>query len=80
MKIGEWYVQRFSDQEMFFQARDHQKNGGMAGIFYTIDMMRPRAKAKPKKGSVSAHEVRHLGRALWRWIPPMDVPFDRFAL
>ncbi len=79
MKIGEWYVQHFSDQEVYFQARAEQKNGGMAGVHYTVDLMRPRAKAKPKKSSVSAHEVRHIGRALWRWIPASDVPFARFA-
>jgi hypothetical protein len=78
MKIGEWYVQRFSDQHLYFQALAPQKNGGMAGVAYTVDLTRPRAKAKPKKSSVSAHEVRHLGQALWRWISVADIPFDRF--
>lgn len=84
MKIGQWYVQRFSDQELFFQARAYQKNGGMAGVLYTVDLLRPRAKAKPKKSSVWAHEIRAISQqsphALWRWIDVASVPFDRFAI
>jgi len=83
MKIGEWYVQRFSDQELYFQPLAEQKNGGMSGVLYTVDLLRPRAKANPKKSSVWASEIRltHQGSsgALWRWISSSSVPHHRFA-
>jgi hypothetical protein len=52
MYTGKWYVQKFSDEVLYFYAQAVQKNGGTAGILVTVDLTRPRAAPKAKKSSV----------------------------
>ena len=79
MKIGNWYRIAFSNgDELFFRATAEQKNGGLAGVSYMLYVDRPRAKAKPKKTSVSRFD-RRMEPGGWRWISEDQVPFGKFA-
>ena len=77
MEQGEWYVHKRADEELYFGAVERQKNGGMSGVLATIDLERPRTKAKFKKYSVSKFEVQRLAPesgGFWRWIDAFDLP------
>lgn len=77
MEPEEWYSHKRPDEELYFEALAVQKNGGMSGILYTVDLTRPRAKAKTKKYSVSkfeAHVLAPLPGGFWRWTSPVDLP------
>ncbi len=76
MHLGEWYEQKFSDEEMYFLALADQKNGGMSGILVTVNLLSPRAKARHKKSSVWKNHrwVKPSPGALWRWIAPDNLP------
>jgi len=52
MQVGEWYIQSFSDKDIYFHVESVQKNGGMSGTQIEIDHTRPRANPKSKKTSV----------------------------
>jgi hypothetical protein len=81
VKIGEWYRQSFSDQDVYFRPTAEQKNGGFSGTAWTVDHTRPRAKAKPKKTSVGSgpRGTAAHWEVLWRWVPEPSVPKERFA-
>lgn len=77
MESGEWYVHKRADEELYFVAVESQKNGGVSGILATIDLERPRSKAKLKKYSVSKYEASRLAPepgSFWRWIDGVDLP------
>lgn len=79
MKIGEWYRIEFQDGDsVYFHALAEQKNGGVSGVQYRLDVRRPRAKARPKKSSVDRIS-RQEGRQEWRWTPADQVPREKFA-
>lgn len=77
MEPKEWYVHKRADEELYFGAVENLKNGGMSGVLVTIDLERPRAKAKFKKYSVSKYETHRLAPepgGFWRWIDAFDLP------
>lgn len=45
LTVGKWYIQSFSDEDLYFLAKAQQKNGGWSGIQVT---RRKGTKAKPK--------------------------------
>lgn len=51
MQIGEWYVQKFSDRDLYFLPVAEQKNGGYSGYEVTVDHTR-RGRPKAVKSSV----------------------------
>ena len=71
MYTGKWYVQKFSDEVLYFHAQAVQKNGGTAGTQVTIDLTRPRAAPKAKKSSVFKG-FEHL----WKEVPDAEVPHN----
>lgn len=69
MTPGRWYVQKFSDQELYFRMAETLKNGNFSGSMITLDLTRPRARPKAKKISVFKTDVH-----LWKEISEADVP------
>jgi len=75
MKIGDWYVQRFSDETLYFLPMKEQKNGGYGGILVT-ERLGSRARPKAKSSSVGSGprgSAAHWS-VLWRPIRHEDVP------
>ena len=52
MEVGHWYRQVFTDLVLYFHATRVQKNGGMAGVQFDLELDRPRATPRPKRSSV----------------------------
>lgn len=51
---GQWYVQRFSDQDLHFFVKDFAKNGNARGVLvtsYKHSRARPKAKASTAPAS-----------------------------
>ena len=66
---GHWYHQGFSDEDLYFFGQSIQKNGGVAGIHFTVEKFHPRKTPKPKKGSVNKAWF-----DLWKEVPASSVP------
>lgn len=75
MNAGHWYVQRFSDENLYFFPMKEQKNGGYGGILVT-ERLGSRARPKAKSSSVGSGPrgtAAHWS-VLWRPIRHEDVP------
>lgn len=66
MQVGKWYIQNFSDKDLYFYATGEQKNGGLSGVTVTHDLT-SRGAPKAKKDSVPKGFMR-----LWK--SAQDVP------
>jgi hypothetical protein len=67
---GKWYRQDFGDIMQYFQASgENLKNGNAAGMMVTKEIMRPRAKPRAKKISLSRYDQRG-----WQAVDESDVP------
>lgn len=75
MKLGTWYVQRFSDRDLYFLALALQKNGGFKGIQVTHETTTRRAP-KARQASVPAS----VAGILWKEIGASDVPSNVWAV
>ena len=74
MNIGRWYIQKFSDQDLYFFPLAEQKNGGFSGIQIAVDHRRPRASPKATKSSVRSGPRGTAAHFSVLWRPATEVP------
>lgn len=74
MNIGQWYIQRFSDETLYFLPVAEQKNRGYSGVLVRVDETRPRARPRATKSSVGSGPYGSAAHWSVLWKPASDVP------